>query len=222
MPDSLTPPSTGPTVLDADAARALVASYGKPGALAAAKDIGRIDRHLRHYIEISPFCCIATADADGNQDVTPRGDPPGSFKVFGEHIVAIPDRPGNNRLDTLKNLLVNPRIGLIFLLPGMDETVRVNGIAQLSVDSPLLESMAVEGKKPKCAIVVEVREAYLHCAKAFRRSKLWDPATRIDRSTLPSLASMIRDQIGMSEQDTRQAEERIEKAYRESLWAPLS
>lgn len=222
MPDSLTPPSAGPTVLDADAARALVASYAKPGALAAAKDIGRIDRHLRHYIEISPFCCIATADADGNQDVTPRGDPPGSFKVFGEHTVAIPDRPGNNRLDTLKNLLVNPRIGLIFLLPGMDETVRVNGIAQLSVDPPLLESMAVEGKKPKCAIVVEVREAYLHCAKAFRRSKLWDPATRIDRSTLPSLASMIRDQIGMSDQDTRQAEERIEKAYRESLWAPLS
>jgi len=222
MPDSLTPPSAGPQVLDADAARALVASYAKPGALAAAKDIGRIDRHLRRYIELSPFCCIATADAQGNQDVTPRGDPPGSFKVFGEHIVAIPDRPGNNRLDTLKNLLVNPKIGLVFLLPGMDETARVNGVAQLSVDPPLLESMAVEGKKPKCAIVVEVREAYLHCAKAFRRSKLWDPATRIDRSTLPSLAAMIRDQIGMSEQDTKLAEERIEKAYRESLWSPLS
>ncbi|HKV00269.1 MAG TPA: MSMEG_1061 family FMN-dependent PPOX-type flavoprotein [Vineibacter sp.] len=221
MPDSLTPPSAGPTVLDADAARALVAGYAKPGALAVAKDIGRIDQHLRHYIELSPFCCIATADADGNQDVTPRGDPPGSFKVFGEHIVAVPDRPGNNRLDTLKNLLVNPKIGLVFLLPGMDETVRVNGIARLSTDPQLLESMAVEGKKPKCAIVVEVREAYLHCAKAFRRSKLWDPAIRIDRSTLPSLACMIRDQIGMSDQDTKQAEERIEKAYRESLWAPL-
>ncbi len=222
MPDSLTPPPAGPALLNADEAHALVASYAKPGTLAVAKDIGRIDRHLRHFIEISPFCCVATADTEGNQDVTPRGDPPGSFKVFGEHTVAIPDRPGNNRLDTLKNLLVNPKIGLIFLLPGMDETARVNGVARLSTDPQLLESMAVEGKSPKCAIVVEVREAYLHCAKAFRRSKLWDPTSRIDRSTLPSLASMIRDQIGMSEQDTKQAEERIEKAYRESLWAPLS
>ena len=221
MPDSLTPTSTRPAVLDAEAARALVASYGKTSSLAAVKDIGRIDQHLRRYIEMSPFCCIATADADGNQDVTPRGDPPGSFKVFGEHTVAIPDRPGNNRLDTLKNLVANPQVGLIFLLPGMDETVRVNGTAKLSVDPELLESMAVQGKKPKCAIVVEVREAYLHCAKAFRRSKLWDPATRIERSTLPSLACMMRDQIGLSEEATKQAEERIEKAYRESLWAPL-
>ena len=221
MPDSLTPTSARPAVLDAEAARALVASYGKPSAIAAVKDIGRIDQHLRRYIEMSPFCCVATADADGKQDVTPRGDPPGSFKVFGEHTVAIPDRPGNNRLDTLKNLLANPQVGLIFLLPGMDETVRVNGTAMLSTDPELLESMAVEGRKPKCAIVVEVREAYLHCAKAFRRSRLWDPATRIDRGTLPSLACMIRDQIGLSEEATRQAEERIDKAYRESLWAPL-
>lgn len=220
MPDALTPTSR-PAVLDADAARALVESYGKPGALAAAKDIGRIDQHLRRYIELSPFCCVATADSEGRQDVTPRGDPPGSFKVFGEHTVAIPDRPGNNRLDTLKNLLANPQIGLIFMLPGMDETARVNGVARLSVAPELLESMAVDGKKPTCAIVVEVREAYLHCAKAFRRSKLWDPATRVERSVMPSLASMIRDQVGLSDQATQQAEARIEKAYREGLWAPL-
>ena len=181
MPDSLTPMPPAPAVLDDDAARALVASYAKPNPVAVAKDIGRIDPHLRRYIEMSPFCCVATADAEGKQDVTPRGDPVGSFKVFGEHTVAIPDRPGNNRLDTLKNLLANPQIGLIFLLPGMDETVRVNGTARLSTDPDLLEVMAVEGKKPKCAIVVQVREAYLHCAKAFRRSKLWDPATRVDR-----------------------------------------
>ncbi|TXL76005.1 pyridoxamine 5'-phosphate oxidase family protein [Vineibacter terrae] len=222
MPDSLTPAAAGPAVLDADAARALVASYAKPSPMAVAKDIGRIDRHLRRYIEMSPFCCVATADADGRQDVTPRGDPPGSFKVFGEHTVAIPDRPGNNRLDTLKNLLVNSQIGLVFLLPGMDETARVNGIGRLSVDAALLESMAVEGRAPKCAIVVEVREAYLHCAKAFRRSKLWDPATQIDRRSLPSLAGMIRDQVGLSEEAARQAEDRIEKAYRETLWAPTN
>ena len=119
MPDSLTPGLAAPAVLGDEEAHALVASYPRPGPVAVAKDIGRIDPHLRRYIELSPFCCVATADAEGRQDVTPRGDPPGSFKVFGEHTIAIPDRPGNNRLDTLKNLLVNPQIGLIFLLPGM-------------------------------------------------------------------------------------------------------
>ncbi|HJQ60102.1 MAG TPA: MSMEG_1061 family FMN-dependent PPOX-type flavoprotein [Vineibacter sp.] len=221
MPDSLTPQPAGPAVLDADAARTLVESYAKPSALAVAKDIGRIDAHLRRYIEASPFCCVATADDQGLQDVTPRGDPPGSFKVFGDHTVAIPDRPGNNRLDTLKNLLVNPQIGLIFLLPGMDETVRVNGMARLSVDPELLASMAVEGKQPTCAIVVQVRQAYLHCAKAFRRSKLWDPATRIKRGDFPSLASIVRDQIGLSAAETEAVEVRTERAYREGLWAPL-
>lgn len=221
MPDSLAPTAATPAVLDAAGAQALVASYAKPSALAVAKDIGRVDVHLRRYIEASPFCCVATADADGNQDVTPRGDPPGSFKVFGEHAVAIPDRPGNNRLDTLKNLLVNPRIGLIFLLPGMDETVRINGTAQLSVDPELLASMAVEGKPPTCAIVVQVRQAYLHCAKAFRRSKLWDPSTQIKRSDFPSLACIVRDQIGLSATETQAVEERTERAYRDGLWAPL-
>jgi PPOX class probable FMN-dependent enzyme len=221
MPDSLMPGLGAPPVLGDEEARALVASYPEPGPVAVAKDIGRIDPHLRRYIELSPFCCVATADAEGRQDVTPRGDPPGSFKVFGEHTIAIPDRPGNNRLDTLKNLLVNPQIGLIFLLPGMDETVRVNGTARLSTDPELLQSMAVQGKAPKCAIVVQVREAYLHCAKAFRRSKLWDASTHIDRRSLPSLAGMIRDQVGLSEEATKEAEARIEKAYRESLWAPL-
>jgi PPOX class probable FMN-dependent enzyme len=219
MPDSLVP-AAAPPVLDDDAARALVASYARPSPVAVAKDIGRVDPHLRRYIEMSPFCCVATADADGKQDVTPRGDPPGSFKVFGEHTIAIPDRPGNNRLDTLKNLLTNPQVGLIFLLPGMDETVRVNGTARLSTDPGLLESMAVEGKMPKCAIVVQVREAYLHCAKAFRRSKLWDPATRIDRRSLPSLACMISEQVGMSKEQQQQAEDRIEWAYRNTLWSP--
>jgi hypothetical protein len=221
MPDSLTPKAAAPAVLDAEAARALVASYAKPSPLAVAKDIGRIDAHLRRYIEASPFCCVATSDAEGNQDVTPRGDPPGSFKVFGEHVVAIPDRPGNNRLDTLKNLLVNPQIGLIFLLPGMDETVRVNGTARLSVDPDLLASMAVAGKAPTCAIVVQVRQAYLHCAKAFRRSKLWDPSVQISRGDFPSLACIVRDQIGLSAAETQAVEERTERAYRDALWAPL-
>ncbi len=142
---------------------------------AAVKDIGRIDEHMGRFIALSPICLIATADASGKQDVTPRGDPPGSFKVLDEKTIALADRPGNNRLDTLRNLLENPEVALIFLLPGVNETVRVAGTARLSVDPALLDSMAVQGKAPKCAIVITVRQAYLHCAKALLRSRLWSP-----------------------------------------------
>lgn len=219
MPDSLAPARAA--TLDAAGARALVASYPQPSKIAVGKDIGRLDANLRRYVERSPFCCVATADAAGNQDVTPRGDPPGSFKVLDERTVAIPDRPGNNRLDTLKNILENPNIGLIFLLPGMDETVRVNGTARLSDDPALLASMAVEGKAPRCAIVVEVRQAYLHCAKAFRRSRLWTGENRVARSEFPTLACIVQDQLGLTADETRAVEERTERAYRDGLWEPL-
>ena len=155
MPDSVL--VRGPAVLDADGARALVASYAAVSPTAAAKDIGRIDAHMGRFIALSPICMVATADAAGKQDVTPRGDPPGAFKVLDEKTIAIADRPGNNRLDTLKNLLENPEISLIFLLPGVSETVRVAGTAALSVDPELLASMAVQGKTPRCALVITVR-----------------------------------------------------------------
>jgi PPOX class probable FMN-dependent enzyme len=220
MPDSLTP-AAKPDTLDVEGARALVGSFPQPTMVAAKKDIGRIDAHLRKFIEESPFLCLGTSDADGNQDVTPRGDPPGSFKVIDEKTVAIPDRPGNNRLDSLKNLTTNPKVGLIFMVPGVDETVRVNGSARLSTDPALLASMAVQGKAPKCAIVVEVREAYLHCAKAFRRSKLWDPTSHRPRESFPTLACIVRDQLGLDEQTTKAVDERTERAYRDGLWEPL-
>src|SRR5262245_14590316 len=121
MPDSVMP-KTRPVLLDAEAMKALVESYPKVSGAAVAKDIGRIDAHLRHFIEKSPFVCLATADGQGRVDVGPRGDPPGSFKVIDEKMIAIADRPGNNRLDGLKNLLTNPRIGALFMIPGMDET----------------------------------------------------------------------------------------------------
>ena len=154
------------------------------------KDIGRIDVHLGRFIGLSPICLVATADAAGKQDVTPRGDPPGSFKVMDERTIALADRPGNNRLDTLKNLLENPEIALIFLMPGTNETVRVAGTARLSVDPELLASMAVQGKEPKCAIVISVRQAYLHCAKALLRSRLWSPTTSSPKGALPSIIRM--------------------------------
>jgi len=181
----------------------------------------RLDPHLARFIGLAPICFVATASADGKQDVTPRGDPPGSFKVIDEHTLALADRPGNNRLDTLKNLLENPEIALIFLVPGTDETARVAGRARLSTDPELLASMAVQGKEPKCAIVISVRQAYLHCAKALLRSKLWQPDYVQPRGTFPSISRMVGDQIGLSEEDKKIGEARTERAYKDGLWAPI-
>lgn len=219
MPDALAPRL--PVLLDAAGAAALVGSYAAPSKPAALKDIGRIDVHLGRFIGLSPLCLVATADASGKQDVTPRGDPPGSFKVLDEHTIALADRPGNRRLDTLKNLLENPEIALIFLVPGITETVRVAGTARLSVDPELLASMAVQGKEPKCAIVISVRQAYLHCAKALLRSKLWQPDYVQPRDSFPSISRMVGDQIGLSEEDKKTGEARTERAYKDGLWAPI-
>jgi PPOX class probable FMN-dependent enzyme len=219
MPDALAPRS--PALLDAAGAAALVGSYAAVSKGAALKDIGRIDVHMGRFVGLSPLCLVATADASGKQDVTPRGDPPGSFKVLDERTIALADRPGNNRLDTLKNLLENPEIALIFLIPGITDTVRVAGTARLSVDSELLASMAVQGKEPKCAIVISVRQAYLHCAKALLRSKLWQPDYVQPRDSFPSISRMVGDQIGLSEEDKKTGEARTERAYKDGLWAPI-
>jgi PPOX class probable FMN-dependent enzyme len=219
MPDALLPRS--PVLLDAAGAAALVGSYAAVSKGAALKDIGRIDVHMGRFIGLSPLCLVATADASGKQDVTPRGDPPGSFKVLDERTIALADRPGNNRLDTLKNLLENPEIALIFLIPGIADTVRVAGTARLSVDPELLASMAVQGKEPRCAIVISVRQAYLHCAKALLRSKLWQPDYVQPRSAFPSISRMVGDQIGLSEEDKKTGEARTERAYKDGLWAPI-
>jgi PPOX class probable FMN-dependent enzyme len=222
MPDSVLPRS--PALLDADGAAALVGSYAAVGLIAAQKDIGRIDPHLEKFIALSPICFVATADAAGQADVTPRGDPPGSFKVLDSHTVAIPDRPGNNRLDTLKNLLENPEIALIFLMPGTNETARLAGTAKLSVDPELLASMAVQGKTPKCAIVVNVRQAYFHCAKALLRSRLWTGEYAQPKGTMQSISRMVVDQLGleMSEEDKQKREAALEHNYRNGLWAHTS
>src|SRR4051794_4058367 len=220
MPDSVLPRS--PALLDAADAAALVASYPAVSPLAKVKDIGRLDPHLAKFISIAPICFVATADASGKQDVTPRGDPPGSFKVLDDKTLALADRPGNNRLDTLRNLLENPEIALIFLLPGTNETARIAGTARLSTDPELLASMAVQGKEPKCAVVISVRQAYFHCAKALLRSKLWTGEYAQPKGTFPSISRMVGDQIGLSEEEKTKREALTERAYREGLWAHIS
>jgi len=195
---------------------ALRAAYGEPSDLVRRKALDRLDRHCRALIEASPFLVIGTADAQGRQDVSPRGDPPGFVAVLDEHRLLIPDRPGNKRLDSLANVLENPRVGLLFMIPGMNETLRVNGRGSIVTDPALLEPLAVQGKAPSSALLVEVEEAFLHCAKAFLRSKLWDPDAQVDRKRFPSLGRMIADQI--ADVDAEAADERIEEAYRERLY----
>ena len=221
MPDSVLPPASAPApkLLSADEARAFIGSYPPVSPLAALKDIGRLDPHLARFIAMAPICFVSTASQTGQQDVTPRGDPPGSFKVIDEHTLAFPDRPGNNRLDTLRNLVENPEIALVFLLPGTNETARVAGTARFSTDPELLASMAVQGKAPLCAVVVAVRQAYFHCAKALIRSKLWTGEYGQPKGTFPSIARMIGDQVGLSEEDKATREKITEANYRDGLWA---
>jgi PPOX class probable FMN-dependent enzyme len=192
--------------------------YGEPSGLAVVKQIDHIDPHCRHFIGLSPFLCLGSADPEGRQDVSPRGDMPGFVQVLDDRTLAIPDRPGNNRLDSLSNLQANPNVALIFLVPGVDETLRVNGLASLSTDPALLASMAVNGKAPKAAIKVAVREVFFHCGKALKRSKLWDPASQVPRTALPSLARIILEQTKSTLMTVEQAEARTEKGYRENLW----
>jgi PPOX class probable FMN-dependent enzyme len=175
----------------------LRALYGQPRERALLKQMARIDAHARRFIERSPFCVLASGGADGRLlDVSPRGGEPGFVKVFDEHTLLLPDSVGNNRLDTLENLLVDSRLSLIFLVPGMEETLRINGRACLRDEPAFSDLFAQERQRPKLVIQVTAHEVYLHCAKAFMRSKLWAPERWPDRAGLPTMNQMIRDQLG--------------------------
>jgi PPOX class probable FMN-dependent enzyme len=160
---------------------------------------------------------IATSGADGKVDVSPKGDPAGFVKVLNEHTLLIPDRPGNRRLDGFSNLLQNPRIGLIFLIPGVEETLRVNGKAMLIKDQPLLETMSWRNKVPTIAIAVEAEEVYFHCAKAFRRSNLWKPEEWPDRSVVPTLGKILLDQT-KADTTVEKLDCYLEEAYEKTLY----
>ena len=178
--------------LDATAVRAAI---GEPSELVEAKILSSLDRHCRSFIERSPFVLVATMGLDGGADVSPRGDPAGFVRILDDRTLAIAERPGNKLIDTLGNVVDTGAVGLLFLVPGVGETLRVNGRGYITDDAELLASMEVRGRTPLLAIVVEIEEAFLHCAKAFIRSRLWDPATQIDRKELPTLAQMVHDQL---------------------------
>lgn len=195
----------------------LRAVYGPAKERSVRKQLDHLDRHCLAYIALSPFVVISSASRALRMDASPRGGAPGFVRAPDAGTLLIPDASGNNRLDTLENIIDTGRIGLLFMVPGVDETLRVNGAATLSTDAGALAHFAGEARKPRLAIRVAVEEAYLHCAKAFMRSALWSEASRIERSRLPSMGEMLHDQIGSG---TRETQEEMLTRYAADLAAP--
>jgi len=182
------------------------------------KELTYIDPHSQNFIEHSPFLCIATTDDAGRVDVSPKGDPPGFVKVLNEKTLLIPERPGNRRLDGFENVLRNPQIGLIFLVPGRDETLRVNGKAMLVTDPALLETMTWRNKVPLMATAVEVEEVFFHCGKAFIRSKMWKPEEWGDVSDIATFGKILLDQTKAADTTAEQLDCYLEDAYQKTLY----
>ena len=198
---------------------ALRALYGKPSERAVAKEQARLDEHTRAFIAHAPFLVMGTASADGRCDVSPKGDAPGFVHVLDDHHLAIPDRIGNNRLDGLRNMVENPHVALIFFIPGREDTLRVNGRATISREDALLERLAMNGKRPQTALVVEVEQSFMHCPRAFKRAGLWDPQRWPDAAAVPSMQRMIWDLLPTKpegqtvEQYERDSQERAKILY---------
>lgn len=170
--------------------------YSQPTERALKKQLAHLDKHCRSFIALSPYLVLCTSDAQGNLDASPRGGVPGFCKVADDLTLLMPDRPGNNRLDSFSNIIATGRAGLLFFVPGVDEMLRVNGTAELRTDEALCAQCVEQGKAPKVVVAVSVREAYLHCAKAIMRSGLWKAESQVPRSVLPSMGQMIHDQSG--------------------------
>lgn len=202
---------------------ALRAVMGHPMDLAVRKALPRLDKYCKAFVERAPFMCLGTSDAAGRTDVSPRGDQPGFVLVLDDSRLFIPERPGNARYDSLTNILSNPQVGLLFFVPGYEDMLRVNGRARLIHDDALMARCTVNGKAPKIGIEVAVEEAYLHCAKALRRSKLWDASIQRDRAELPTLGRMILEQTAEAgsapdAEVVRTVDEFIDENYRTTLY----
>jgi PPOX class probable FMN-dependent enzyme len=191
--------------------------YRLPQGGAVDKEHPSINEHDRAFIAHAPFVIIGTSDAEGRQDVSPKGGPPGFVAVLDDGTVAIPDLSGNNRLDSIENLVDNPRIGLLFMIPGLDETLRVNGTARLSTDPAVLTAATVNSVVPKVAICVAAEQVYIHCAKALRRGSVWQPEAWPDRSDMPTIACMFRDLVA-PKLDVEVIEHALEDSYQKTLW----
>jgi PPOX class probable FMN-dependent enzyme len=190
--------------------------YGAPSERSLKKQLTRFDKHSRAFIARSPFLVIASSDPSGRCDASPKGDAPGFVQVVDDETLLIPDRLGNNRVDTIGNLLARPGVGLIFFVPGINETLRVNGRASITTDAALLEPLAVNGKVPRSGILIAAEEIYFHCGKALIRSDLWNPEKQLRRSEFPSLGRILADQIGGI--SVEEAERQTAESYKTRLY----
>jgi uncharacterized protein len=194
----------------------LVDIIGTPSERIATKVTPYLTPLLRQFVMASPYFLLATSNTDGSCDVTPRGDPPGSLLLLNDRTIAIPDRLGNRRIDSMRNILANPHVGLLFLVPGTDETLRVNGRATITRDPALLSRLEMQGREPRVAIVVEIDEAFTHCARSILRSKLWNPESWPDPDTIPTLAAMMAEQQDMAPPD--ESTGKRNEDYRKTLY----
>ena len=199
-----------------DTSDALRQIYGHAKGRAVSKQMSKLEKHSKRFIELSPFLVMATSRPDGLADASPKGDHPGFVQVLDDNTIAIPDRPGNSRLDSMENLLANPAIGLIFFIPSVNETLRINGFAEIRDDVELLDRFQVNDKSPRAVYVITVKEVYLHCAKALMRSKLWSPNSEGPERPIPTIGQMIKDQTG----DTGPVESQVdmEAKYKKALY----
>ena len=203
------------TIRDEEELRRLL---GEPSDLVRAKVGDRLNELTRQFVDRSPFVLLATSSPDGTCDVSPRGDPPGFVRVLDEKTLLLPERPGNRLADSLRNILANPRVGLIFVVPGVGDTLRVNGRATLVTDDELLAPSAVDGKVPKLGILVHADEVFTHCSKAFLRSQLWDPERYVERSELPSSGEIHRRRDPSFDAESYDAERAKRYARREGFY----
>lgn len=201
------------TILESEAE--LRGCYEQPNDVVQKKILARLDQHARAFIALSPFVVLATHGPDG-ADASPRGDAPGFVQVLDDATLLLPDRRGNNLIDSLRNVVAAPDVGLLFLVPGINETLRVNGTARIITDTDRLTALAAQGKTPTSALEVSVREVFFHCGKAMIRSKLWQAESQVPRATFPSLGRVIADQIAGV--DAEAAEQNIEEAYKSRLY----
>jgi len=194
-----------------DSEEQLRTRYDQPKDMILKLKLKKLDPHARRFISLSPFLVLAT-----HGDASPKGDAPGFVQVVDDTTLLIPDRAGNNKLDTLRNIIDHPAVGMIFFIPGFNETLRVNGTAQVTMDLELLERLAVNGKIPKSGVLVDIEEVYLHCGKALIRSKLWDAASQVKRNVMPTMGQMVADQVNGI--DSEEVETNYQNALKTSLY----
>ncbi len=201
-----------------DSAEALASLIGTPSGISLKKELRALDDHMRRFIAHSPFVVISTHSADGRCDASPRGDAPGFIHVVDDGMLLVPDRPGNKRVDSYRNILETGSIGLLFLVPGVGETLRVNGRAAIVRDEAWLAPLSAQGKTPMIAVAVAVEECFLQCAKALLRSKLWEPRERPDLKSLPCAAEMLTQHVQMPEYDVAKMQALLDGAYKDKLY----